>query len=130
MAHKKLGIFLIVLFAVISAVAIVVRMTPSGEGVGRLGVIGGQTPCTGELTVTSRPVDGKCGLQADLTMQGCQGKKWYVFEGGSCSGTYMCTGNVNEPTSKWRCSWEADKGSHTFTLCADLDAKARSTVSC
>jgi len=131
MAHERLGILLIVLFVAISVTAIIARTLTGGEA-GRLGIMDeiGQTPCTGELTVTSRSVDGKCSFQADLTMYDCQGKKWYVFEGNSCSGTYICNGNVNEPTSKWRCSWEVDKGTYTFTLCADFDAKARSTVSC
>jgi hypothetical protein len=133
MAHERIGIFLIVLFAAISATAILVRTLTGGKGEARLGIWGGisrRTPCTGELKVTSSPLDGRCGIEAALTMYNCEGKKWYVFEGNSCSGTYMCKGNINEAKSIWKCSWEADKGSYTFTLCADFDAKATSTVVC
>jgi len=133
MAHERLGIFLIFLFAAISFVAILARMIMPGDGVGRLGFIGGgiQTSCTGELTVkTSSQEGGKCGLQADVNMKNCEGKRWYVFNGNSCSGILVCNGNINEPESKWRCSWEADSGTHTFTLCADVDAKDSKTVSC
>ncbi len=87
--------------------------------------------CTGELKVTSSPLeDGRCRLESALTMYNCKGKEWYVFDGNSCSGIYMCMGNVNEPTSIWKCSWEADKGTYSFTVCADDDAKATKTVVC
>ena len=64
MASERLGIFLIVLFAATSVIATLARMIPSGGEVGQLGVIGGVggTPCTGELTVATRPIDEKCGL--------------------------------------------------------------------
>ena len=133
MTHERLGILLIVLFAAISVSAIAARTLTGGGDQARLGIMGGTirgTSCTGELEVTSTPVDEKCGLTADLTMYNCEGAKWYVFEGSSCSGTYMCRGNVNEPTSIWKCSWEADKGTYTFTLCADADVKATSSVAC
>lgn len=134
MAHERLGIFLIVLFIAIFAVGILANMiTPDGTEAGRLGIIGevGQTSCTGELAVTAIPQEGgKCGLQADLNMKNCEGTRWYVFNGNRCGGILVCNGNVNEPESKWRCSWEADTGTHTFTLCADVDAKDSKTVSC
>ena len=131
MVHRRLVLFLVGFFGAIIAVAILIGMMPSGTEVGWLGIIGGrQDSCYGELKVTSGPVDGRCGLQADLTMHDCQGKKWYVFEGNSCSGNHICTGSINEPNSKWKCTWETNKGTYTFTLCADLDAKSRSTISC
>jgi len=132
MEREKIGILLIVLFAAISVTAIIARTLTGGEGQARLGWgVFSRQACTGELTLTSRPLgDGRCELQAALTMYNCEGKKWYVFEGNSCSGTYMCTGNVNEPTSIWRCSWEANPGSYTFTLCADFDAKVTRTIVC
>jgi hypothetical protein len=134
MAHERLGILLIILFAAISVTAIIARTLIGGNDQARLGVFGGTSklsPCTGELKVSSNPLaDGRCGLQAALTMYSCEGKKWYVFEGDSCSGTYMCKGNINEPQSIWKCSWEANKGTYTFTLCADSDAKAISSVTC
>jgi hypothetical protein len=133
MAHERLGILLIVLFAAISVTAIIARTLTGGDE-SRLGVLDGtyrRAPCTGELQVTSNPLaDGRCGLQAALTMNNCEGKKWYVFEGNSCSGTYMCKGNINEPKSIWKCSWEANRGTYTFTLCADSDDKATGTVVC
>lgn len=133
MERKRIGILLIVLFAAIFAVAMIVMMIPSGGEVGRLGITGGtgQSLCTGELIVTTSPREGgKCGLQADVNMKNCEGKGWYVFNGNSCGGILVCNGNVNEPESRWRCSWEADSGTHTFTLCADVDAKDSKTVSC
>lgn len=134
MAHERLGIFLIVLFAAISAVGILANMiTPRGTEAGRLGIMGGvgQTPCTGELTVTAISREGeKCGLQADLNMKNCEGKGWYVFNSNRCGDVLVCNGNINEPESIWRCSWEADTGTHIFTLCADVDAKDSATVAC
>jgi hypothetical protein len=134
MVHERLGILLIILFAAISVIAILARTLPGANDQARLGVLGGtyrQSPCTGELKLSSNPLaDGRCGLQSALTMYNCKGKKWYVFEGNSCSGTYMCKGNINEPQSIWKCSWEANKGTYTFTLCADSDAKATNTIVC
>ena len=131
MVHRRLILFLVGFFFAIIAVAIMVRMTPIGREIGWLGIIGGRRDsCYGELKVTSRPADERCGLQADLTMYNCQGKKWYVFGGNSCSGNHICMGSINEQTSNWKCTWEADKGTYTFTLCADSDAKARSRISC
>ena len=87
--------------------------------------------CEGTLKVSFSEIDEeKCWFQTEVDMRNCQGKKWYVFEGDSCSGTYICTGSVNEPTSKWRCSWEVEKGTYTFTLCADFIPKDSETVSC
>ena len=134
MTRERLGIFLIVLFAAISITAIIARTLTGGEGEARLGILGGTyegTACTGTLEVTTNPMEGgKCGLQADVNMKKCEGKRWYVFNGNRCSGILVCNGNVNEPESRWRCSWEADSGTHTFTLCADVDAKDSKTVSC
>ena len=132
MASRRLALFLIGFFAAIIAVGMMVRMLPGGGEIDWLGVIGGigQTRCQGELKVSSRPVNGRCELQVDLTMHNCDGKRWNVFEGNSCSGNQICKGSINEPTANWKCTWEADRGTHIFTLCADLDAKARSTVSC
>ncbi len=134
MAHERLGIFLILLFAAISVIGILANMIAPGEtGIGRLGILGGggQTLCTGELAVTAIPQEGgKCSLQADVNMKNCEGKRWYVFSGNQCGGILVCNGNVNEPESKWRCSWEAYTGTHAFTLCADVDTKDSKTVSC
>jgi hypothetical protein len=124
---------LIILFAAISVAGIIGNsLTPTGDRA-QLGITGGirRGSCTGDLTVTSRELpDGRCGLQAALTMYNCEGNEWYVFEGSSCSGIYMCKGNVNEPTSIWKCSWEVNTGTYTYTLCDSSGAKDTSTVSC
>ena len=130
MARERLGIFLIVLFAAISVVAIIARMIPSGKEVGRLGIMGArETPCSGELKVTSSSVNEKCALQADVKMRNCEGR-WYVFKGNECGGTLVCNGEIRAQTDRWRCSWEADKGTYTFTLCVNIDKKDSATVTC
>jgi len=134
MAHEKIGYFLIVLFAAISVTAIIARTLTGGEGEARLGVLGGtyrRTTCTGTLKVSVNPKEGgKCALQADVNMKNCEGKGWYVFNGNTCGGILVCNGNINQAESIWRCSWEAYSGTHTFTLCADSDAKATDSIVC
>jgi len=134
MERERIGYFLIILFFIIGVSGTIVRFTALNEGgVGQLGVTGGtkRTPCTGELTVTATSQEGgKCGFQADVNMKNCEGKRWYVFNGNSCGGILVCNGNINEPESNWRCSWQVDSGTHAFTLCADTDAKDSKTVSC
>ncbi len=134
MASEKIGILLIVLFAVIAITATIARnLTSSDEGA-RLGVYGGtykRTTCTGILNVAANTIEGeKCALQADVNMKNCEGKRWYVFNGNECGGVLVCNGNTNQPESIWRCSWEATSGTHTFTLCADVDKKDSKTVYC
>lgn len=132
MDRERLGILLILLFSAISIIGILVNNISGGGEVGRLGIGGGrQTLCTGELTVTAAQQEGgKCSLQADVNMGNCEGKRWYVFNGNTCGGTLVCNGNINEPESKWRCNWQTDSGTYTFTLCADTDIKASKTISC
>jgi len=134
MEPERIGYFIIILFFIIGVSGTIVRYSSWNEGgTGQLGITGGtrQTTCTGELKVATTPQEGgKCGLQADVNMKNCEGKEWYVFNGNRCSGILVCNGNINEPESKWRCSWEADTGTHTFTLCADVDAKDSKTVVC
>ena len=130
MAYRKLILFLVGFFSAVIAVAIMVSMIPGGREIAWLGITGKRDSCYGELKIVSKPMSERCGLQADLTMRDCGGKKWYVFEGNSCSGKHICTGNINEPISKWKCTWEVNKGTHTFVLCADSDVKTRETISC
>lgn len=131
MDRNKIGIILIALLAAISVGAILVRMIPSGEEVGRLGVTGGGSgiPCTGNLEVKYSPMDDKCALQADVEMKNCEGT-WYVFKGNNCGGTLICTGGIKVQTDRWRCSWEDTKGTHTFTLCENVDKKDTVTITC
>jgi len=137
MAYKLLiAVVLIVLFVVFLS-SIVKYIPPSGGEAGRLGFVWGEaprpsSPCTGELTVSSSGVDGgKCHLEASVVMRNCEGEGWYVFNGGSCSNEILvCNGNVGESESRWKCSWDADQGSYTFTLCVDTDAKASTSLTC
>lgn len=132
MVHEKLAVLLIGFFAIIITASILASTVPGGRRIGWLGIMDNaeQNSCSGDLKITSKQIEGGCGLQADLDMKNCQGKKWYVIEGNSCPGNYVCTGNINDPISKWKCTWETERGAHTFSLCADSDIKASSTVSC
>jgi hypothetical protein len=131
MVNKKLGIFLIALIAVISAAAMLTMMiSDGGTEVGQLGVTGGVgQPCTGALTVTSSLVEGKCGLQADVVMKNCEGK-WYVFKDNRCGGTLVCNGDIRGQPDRWRCTYEDEPGTYTFTLCENSEKKASATVTC
>jgi len=133
MAYERIGILLIILFAAISVIATIARTLPGTGGEARLGVWGGtyRAACTGTLKVTASSIgDGKCGLQANVNMKNCENERWYVFNGNQCSGILVCNGNINQPESIWKCSWEAMSGTYTFTLCADTDMKDSKTVSC
>ena len=132
MNREKIGYLLILLFAVISISAIVGRMITGDRGeVGRLGIVGGgyKPPCTGKLEVTYNKIDEKCSLQADVEMGNCEGR-WYVFKGNECGGTLVCNGEIMTQTDRWRCSWEDNTGTHTFTLCENIDKKDFATVTC
>jgi hypothetical protein len=84
----------------------------------------------GNLEVTYNPVDEKkCALQTDIEMKNCEGK-WYVFKGNECGGTLVCSGDVRTPDDKWRCRWEDERGTHTFTLCNNIDKKDFASVVC
>ena len=105
-------------------------ITKEGEPA-RLGFIGERKPsCTGELSLTSQALDGKCGLTASVELKNCEGKRWYVFKGNECRGILVCDGDVRVPLSRWRCEWEDDRGTYTLTLCADVDKKASSSLTC
>lgn len=111
-------------------------MMKSENGVTPLGILGGNKPvipCGGELSTSAENLgNGKCHLEAKSVLRNCEGKKWYVIEGNSCDGgTLVCQGNINEPESRWTCSWDdSNMGSHTFTLCADLDALITTSAFC
>jgi len=133
----KLWLTIALVIIIILFLASIIEYIPSNNGEpGRLSIVWQKNikttiPCTGELTVSSQNIDnGRCQFQADLTMKNCEGKKYYVFEGDSCSGTYICSREIGEPKSPWKCTWEVNNGPYTFTLCADSDVKARTSVTC
>lgn len=131
MAFKWL--IIIVLF-IIGIMLISLSFRGEEGSVEPLGIFGGETkigPCTGELSVTSKDLGDKCHLEASLVMRNCEGKRWYVFNGNSCEGGILvCQGNSNEPESIWKCAWDSNKGSYTFTLCADTEFKTSANVVC
>jgi len=133
MAHERIGILLIVLFAAISVTAIIARTLTGVGNEARLGIWSGtyRDTCTGTLTVIANSIgDGKCTLQANVNMKNCENKRWYVFNGNQCGGVLVCNGNINQPESIWKCSWEAMSGTYTFTLCTDTDTRDSKTISC
>lgn len=87
--------------------------------------------CEGTLTLNSKEKNGKCEIQADVVLSNCEGTKWFLFIGEKCSGTYIC-GNrdVMETPSRWRCTWEYDKGTYTFSLCANDKLLTKQTITC
>lgn len=131
----KLWIVVALVIIVVIALASMIEYIPPKEGKpARLSIVWKKTepslPCAGKLSLISRSLDEKCELQADVTMSNCEGKRWYVFEGDVCSGTLVCDGDIRVSVDRRRCIWEVDRGTHAFTLCADVDAKATRTVIC
>lgn len=132
MAYKFFIIIVLVILAVLFLSSIIVY-TPSREGEpARLGFVWERTTphCTGELTITSSPMNEKCALSANIILKNCEGKNWSVFSGKSCSDALICDGNVEVSFSNPKCEWEDDKGTHTYTLCVDETIKARYDLIC
>ncbi|MDI6826300.1 MAG: hypothetical protein QMD36_03880 [Candidatus Aenigmarchaeota archaeon] len=135
MKYNLLVIFVIVILVILFLVSLI-EIIPARRGEPARLSIGLRRaqptlPCSGDLTVTSQLTEtGNCKFQADVVMRNCEGKRFYVFEGSSCSGIYICTKEIEEPESRWRCVWEYPRASYTFTLCADDAAKDSTIVSC
>ena len=131
MSYKLIGVILF--FIVIVLVLSAVQYLGSIGGPTRLGVVPEKKklPCRGELTVSATPLgNGKCRFEAEVRTENCEGKDWYVFQGDKCLGTYICKRTEVTSPSQWKCIWEDDSGSYTFTLCIDWVSKALSSVTC
>jgi hypothetical protein len=133
----KLWLAIALVIVIILFLASIIEYIPSINGEpDRLSIVWQRTPeatlpCTGELTLTSQNLgNGKCTLKADSVLTNCKKTTWTVYEGNECSGTYICNGYDDQPVSIWRCSWDVDPGTYTFTLCADSVAKATRSISC
>lgn len=133
----KLWLTIALLIIIILFLASIIEYIPPKDGEqGRLSIILQKNieinlPCTGELTLTSQNIgNGKCTLQADSVLKNCKKTRWVVYEGNECSGTYICDGNADQPVSIWRCTWDANSGIYTFTLCAGEVAKATKSITC
>ena len=87
--------------------------------------------CIGTLTLSVKEKNKKCQIQADIVLSNCEGTRWFLFTGERCSGTYIC-GNrdIMETPSRWRCTWEYDEGTYTFSLCANDKLLTKQTITC
>jgi hypothetical protein len=133
----KLWLTIALVIIVILFLASVIEYIPSNNGEpGRLSILWQRNvepnlPCTGELTLTSQNIDnGKCTLKADSVLRKCKKTRWVVYEGNECSGTYICDGNADQPESNWRCTWDVNSGTYTFTLCAGGVAQVTRSITC
>ena len=133
MAYKLLAI--VILF-IVGIVLLSTTMMKNESGVKPLGLLGGNKPvipCSGELKASAENLfNGKCHLQTVSVLRNCEGKIWSVIECNSCNGGILvCQGNVNEPESRWTCSWDdANMGTRTFTLCANTDVLITTSATC
>ena len=135
MSYKVwLTVIIIVLF--ILTISSMIEYIPARQGKpARLSFVFGKSkptlPCTGKLIVNAKNLgNGKCSFQADVTMNNCEGRNWYVFQGNECRGILVCNHTIGEPVSIWKCEWQAKEGAYTFALCADDVLKATSSVAC
>jgi hypothetical protein len=133
----KLWLTIALVIVIILFLASIIEYIPPNNGEqGRLSIVWQKNiepnlPCYGELTLTSQNLgDGRCTLHADSVLTDCNKGEWVVYEGNKCSGVYICNGVLDQPISKWRCSWEVNPGIYTFTLCADGVAKATRSITC
>lgn len=130
MEYYKSILLLLFLIAVILAIGSL--LTRPEEKI-RMGIVIPRKTkdCTGTLTLAGKEKNGKCEIRADMILSNCERTKWFLFIGEKCSGTYIC-GNrdVMETPSRWRCTWEYDKGTYTFSLCANDKLLAKQTITC
>ena len=133
MKPERIGYFFIILLFVIGIIGTIARYSGEGDGgAARLGVLGGgvERTCTGTLTMSAESTGGKCRQTANVVMENCQGKRWYVFEGSECEGTLVCDGDIDEAVSRWSCNWEVTSGNRGYTLCEGINAKDFKSVTC